>query len=257
MQRIFLLFFLVSLFSYAGRAQGLQQWYVCLPCGACDSLTYKVPGVCPYCGMTLVKKEAAVAANRPLNVAIFVFDGMELLDFAGPGEVFGGEAGFRVYTVGVGVDAVMSQGFVKVAPAYSMFNCPKPDILVVPGGDVGAVMSDVRVTGWVKRLAGDSVRIMSVCTGAGILSAAGLLDGKTVTTFHNYIDPLQQITPKAKVLRGKRFVDNGLIITTAGISAGIDGALHLLARLKGEAAARQAAMRMEYDKWVPGEGLVL
>ena len=86
---------------------------------------------------------------------------------------------------------------------------------------------------------------------------AGLLDGKQATTFHSYIDPLQKATPKAKILRNARFVDNGQVITTAGVSAGIDGALHVVARLKGVEVARQTAFYMEYDKWKSSEGLVV
>lgn len=86
---------------------------------------------------------------------------------------------------------------------------------------------------------------------------AGLLDGLTATTFHSNIEDLQAVLPKTKVLANARFVDNGRVITTAGISAGIDGALHLVARLKGEEEAKKVAEYMEYDKWVPNQGVVV
>ena len=89
------------------------------------------------------------------------------------------------------------------------------------------------------------------------MGKAGLLDGKQVTTFHNYLDALQQANPTAKVLRGTRYVDNGQVVTTAGISAGIDGSLHVVAKLLGDEVARQTALNMEYDKWVPNQGLVV
>ena len=97
----------------------------------------------------------------------------------------------------------------------------------------------------------------SVCTGAFILGKAGLLDGLTTTTFHNSIQQLQKEVPKTKVLSNVRFVDNGRVITTAGISAGIDGALHLVSKILGEQKALEVAKTMEYDKWVPNQGMVI
>ena len=89
------------------------------------------------------------------------------------------------------------------------------------------------------------------------MGRAGILDGLTATTFHSSIDGLRKALPSTKVLSNVRFVDNGRVITTAGISAGIDGALHLVTKLKGEDLAKQTASYMEYDKWVPGQGLIL
>ena len=96
-----------------------------------------------------------------------------------------------------------------------------------------------------------------MCTGAFLLGRAGILDGLTVITFHGSIENLRQLVPQATVLAEVRYVDNGRVITTAGISAGIDGALHLVSRLRGKEAAKEVAEYMEYDKWVPGEGLIL
>lgn len=97
----------------------------------------------------------------------------------------------------------------------------------------------------------------SVCTGAFILGKAGLLNNLQVTTFHLSIGNLQKAVPSARVLKNVRYVDNGRVITTAGISAGIDGALHLVAKLKGKEAAMKVAQHMEYDKYVPEQGLVV
>jgi transcriptional regulator GlxA family with amidase domain len=195
--------------------------------------------------------------NEGLNVAIFIHDGVELLDFAGPAEVFSTSPGFNVYTVSDTEAPILSQGFVKVTPQYSIDNCPKPDILVLPGGATQVPMGNDKVIQWIKSSVPGTVITLSVCTGAGLLSKAGLLDGKTVTTFHNFIDDLQEMTPKAKVIRNIRFVDNGKIITTAGISAGIDGALHVVSRIRGEKTARATAENMEYDKWKPADGLII
>lgn len=189
------------------------------------------------------------------TVAIFLYNSVELLDFAGPGEVFSA-AGFNVYTVSVDGKEVLSQGFVTVKPQYSIENAPKPDIVVFPGGNATPSSKDQRVIAWIKSNVSSGTLAMSVCTGAAILARAGLLDGHNVTTFHNYIDGLQEILPNSKVLRDTRFVDNGAVLTTAGVSAGIDGALHLVARIKGLDHAKGTAEYMEYDKWRPEEGRV-
>ncbi|NML65199.1 DJ-1/PfpI family protein [Hymenobacter sp. RP-2-7] len=190
------------------------------------------------------------------NVAILVYKNMEILDFAGPGEVFS-VAGFNVYTVAVAPEPISSQGFVVITPNYTLANCPPPDIVVVPGGDTEPILADAALVKWVQTQAAHAEVLLSVCTGAGLLGKAGLLDGKQATTYHDYLDALQRANPKAKVLRGTRYVDNGQVITTAGISAGIDGSLHVVANLLGEEAARQVARTMEYDKWQPNQGLVV
>jgi len=110
---------------------------------------------------------------------------------------------------------------------------------------------------WLLKRAPEVDYLFSVCTGAFVLGNAGLLDGLTVTTFHQSIDDLRREVPAATVLENVRFVDNGKVITTAGISAGIDGALHLVQKLQGKEAAQRVADYMEYDKWVPEQGLIL
>jgi transcriptional regulator GlxA family with amidase domain len=195
--------------------------------------------------------------TKKRNVAIFIHNGVEVLDFAGPSEVFAATQGFNVYTVSLTKEPIISQGFIRVVPTYSLTDCPRPDILVLPGGQTGPFLTNEPLISWIKRCAETAEVILSVCTGAGLLGRAGLLDGLQATTFHNYIEPLQKATPKAKILRHTRFVDNGQIITTAGVSAGIDGALHVVAKLKGLTIATQTAAYMEYDKWKPNEGLVV
>ncbi len=203
--------------------------------------------------LLLVRAEAQQKENY--SVAIFLYNGVELLDFAGPGEVFSA-AGFRVYTASVDGKDILSQGFVNVKPQYSVENAPRPDIVVFPGGGADAPSKDARVIGWLKSNVETGTMAMSVCTGAAILARAGMLEGYNVTTFHNYIDGLQAILPNSKVLRDTRFVDNGVVVTTAGVSAGIDGALHLVSRIKGLETAKETARYMEYDKWKPEEGRI-
>jgi len=188
------------------------------------------------------------AATR--TVAIFVYPGVELLDFSGPGEVFaaahgpGGRA-FRVVTVAEAGGPIVSQGFLHVTPQYTFADCPQPDILVLPGGNTPTDHPEVKA--WLRRVVPETEVTLSVCNGAMLLATAGLLAGQRATTHHGTLDLLLLACPDTTVEPTLRFVDNGRIVTSAGVSAGIDGALHVVSRLCGEEAARATASYMEYD----------
>ena len=220
-----------------------------------------------FCGATAANSFAnrlAQSAQTPANVkvrnvAVFVHEGVELLDFAGPGEVFaaarrpeGGRA-FNVYTVAASAEPITSQGFVSVTPRYTFENAPRPDIVVLPGGNTGIPLQNPKVIEWVKRTSQDAEVMMSVCTGAFLLARAGLLDGQPATTHWGSIDALRQESPKTTVLENRRVIDNGKVLTTAGVSAGIDGALHVVDKLLGRDAAGKTARYMEY-RWTPEAG---
>jgi putative intracellular protease/amidase/YHS domain-containing protein len=192
-------------------------------------------------------------AHPVRNVAILIFDGMELLDFAGPAEVFTGTGRgptFKVYTVGVTREPITSQRLVTMTPQHTLADCPRPDIIVVPGGDTRAVAKDQRVLEWLKESTKQAEIVLSVCTGAFVLANAGMLDGKEATTHWGSTARLRELFPKVTVHENRRFVDNGKIITAAGVSAGIDASLHVVERLLGEDTARQTARYMEYN-WQP------
>jgi transcriptional regulator GlxA family with amidase domain len=193
--------------------------------------------------------------QKKYKVAFYLQDGVEVLDFAGPMEVFS-YAQFEVFTVSKTKDPITSQRILKILPDYSINDAPKADIIAFFGGNAGNAYKDTQVIDWLKKQPVPDF-YFSVCTGAFILGKADLLNNLTVTTFHASIENLQKAVPSAKVLSNVRFVDNGKVITTAGISAGIDGALHLVSKIKGEEAAKEVARYMEYDKWVPGKGLIV
>lgn len=235
--------------------------YFCPPCGNdCDTLQFEKDGKCNYCGMALVKQNIAERQaklkEKKMTIAFYLQDGVEVLDFAGPMEVFT-YAGFSVFTVSKKKELITAQGVLKVMPDYSIDDAPPSDILAFFGGNAGVASSDEAVINWVNARRATTQYHFSVCTGAFVLGKAGLLDNLTVTTFHLSIDNLKKAVPTAKVLSDVRFVDNGRVITTAGISAGIDGALYLVSKLKGEQAAKDVAFYMEYDKWVPNQGLII
>jgi transcriptional regulator GlxA family with amidase domain len=176
------------------------------------------------------------------TVAVLLFEGVELMDFAGPAEVFiiadRGKA-FRVVTIAESTKPIKTMGGITVTPDFSFDNAPKADILVIPGGNTRAVGPAGKA--WLKKASGDAGITMSVCYGAFLLADAGILNGKEATTHHWAIDDLKAAAPKCKVVTGKRFVASGKIVTTAGVTAGIDGALHVVEQQLGKKAAKWAA----------------
>lgn len=189
------------------------------------------------------------------RIAFYLQDRVEILDFAGPMEVFA-YAGYEIFTVSKTKDPIKAQGIVTVLPDYSITDAPAADILAFFGGNAGLAEDDPEVIQWIVNQKAVNYHF-SVCSGAFILAKAGLLANQHATTFHSSIDRFEKKYPSTAVHRGARFVDNGKIITTAGVSAGIDGALHLVAKLNGFNAARAAAHYIEYDKWDPTLGLNL
>lgn len=188
------------------------------------------------------------------RVGIFIFDAVEVLDFAGPFEVFAVTAElnrgrhFDVAVIAAGRQPVMAANGLEVIPGRTLADGWIPDVLVLPGGS--GTKRVIRDRGLLGSLAGACERaevILSVCSGARILAKLGLLDGLEATTHHEVIAQLSELAPAARLVPGRRFVDAGRIVTTGGISAGIDGALHLVGRLAGEDAARRTARYMEYD----------
>ena len=187
------------------------------------------------------------------HVGILVFDDVEVLDFAGPFEVFAvadelsGHAAFNVFTMAPRPGVVRANNGLKVVPDYTVDDCPVPSVLVVPGGfGTRALMRNSVIMEWIHRAAGRSEVTLSICTGALLLAKAGLLDGLRVTTHHELLGMLGELAPLAVVDPGARFHDNGAIVTAAGISAGIDASLHVVGRLLGAGSAEGTATYMEY-----------
>lgn len=190
--------------------------------------------------------------NSSRKLAILLFDEVEILDFCGPYEVFSvaarqtEPAPFEVYTVAEKTPIVTSHGL-TVSPHYGLEDCPSPDILLVPGG-IGTrrEMYNPALIDWIRQRADGAELVLSVCTGALLLGKAGLLDGLEVTTHHRALDLLREVVPAATVCSNRRYLDNGRIVTSAGIAAGIDMSLHVVARLLGQETALATARHMEY-----------
>lgn len=196
-----------------------------------------------------------------IQVAILLYPGVELLDFSGPAEVFSNAKGFDVYTVSTaGKNIATKNGTLKITADYTLDNAPQPDIIVVPGGPENAikpVTTDQNTMSWLKKTSLKTRLNMSVCTGAEILGKAGILENKTATTHQAALDTLQSRYKNTRFVKDVRFVEDGNVITTAGVSAGIDGALYVVEKLKGLKEALFVTLIMQYDKWKPGDGLII
>jgi transcriptional regulator GlxA family with amidase domain len=193
------------------------------------------------------------------NVGIYIFDEIEVLDLGGPFEVFstasrmksrlqpGTEKPFEVFTIADAIRPVRARGGLMLQPNFDIANHPAIDIFIVPGGLVTAELKRDAIVEWISRTAAKSELTASVCTGAFLLGKAGLLGGKTITTHWEDIDNFRAVFPDIPVQGEKRWVDAGTIVTSAGISAGLDMSLHLVARLEGEGLAIRTARQMDYD----------
>ena len=188
-------------------------------------------------------------------MAILVFDEVEVLDFAGPFEVFAvtdelrSREAFNVYTVAPRPGSVRARNGLNVVPGFTLGDCPPAHILVVPGGiGTRALLGNDVLLKWIQEKSRTAEVTMSVCTGSLLLGKAGLLDGLRATTHHLAIDLLREVAPGAIVEPGARFHDNGRIITSAGVSAGIDCSFHLVGRLLGDPVAAATAAHMEYER---------
>jgi len=213
--------------------------------------------------MNIANSPAQPSVHK-LNVGILMFDGVEVLDFAGPFEVFSrtrlvpgvesrrsdASAPFRVFTVTRNGETVTATGDLQLTPRYSFQTSPPIDLLVVPGGyGTRALLRDRETLDWICTTAAKAKKVTSVCTGSLLLAQAGLLDGRRATTHWGALDLLQEISDARKadisIQHDLRFVDDG-IITSAGVSAGIDMALHVVEQVCGASVAAETAHYMDY-----------
>ena len=189
-----------------------------------------------------------------MKVGIVIFNEVEVLDFAGPYEVFslaskGNEKIFEVKTISETGKLISARNGLKVLPDFSYQNEPIFDLLIVPGG-YGAEEIEIKnpvMIEWLKSQQNKVEILASVCTGALLLAEAGILDNKRATTHWMDYDRLEKEYPKVEVVRGVKFVDEGHILTSGGISAGINMSFHIIKRLFGAEVVKDLAKRMEYD----------
>ena len=208
-------------------------------------------------------------SSPPFSIAILIFDDVEVMDFAGPMEVFNVAAElqanpkppFRVFTVAETNAPVKAKGNLVVHPNFSIYNMPQDyvELLIVPGGSGTRkiIAEKPHLIDWLSGQSQKVSRIASVCTGSHLLTEAGLLDScDKVTTHHTCVDELEAMLSarpnnSVRIVQNKRFVDQGRILTSAGIAAGIDMSLYLVYKLFGKEEARATAKEMEYDWNLP------
>jgi putative intracellular protease/amidase/YHS domain-containing protein len=205
----------------------------------------------PTCKTEFLQRRGQTPAPAE-SVAILLFDGVQIIDYTGPYEVFG-QAGLRVFTVAASTAPITTSMGMKVTPDYALAQAPAAEVLVIPGGGIDRALNNPEIIAWIRERAAPARHVLSVCNGALILAKTGLLDGLAATTFYDLIPALREAAPKTRVVTDQRYVDNGKIITTAGLSSGIDGSLHVIERLQGKGPAQQVALNMEYD-WRPDSG---
>lgn len=196
------------------------------------------------------------------NVGVLVFDGVALLDVAGPFEVLTRarlepgvesrrreeEALFEAFTVAKTKDPVTATGGIVLVPGHSFADAPRVDLLLVPGGfGTRPVLQDAETVEWIRRTAASAKRTASVCTGALLLARAGLLDGRRATTHWGAFGLLASLARDVTVDREARFVDDG-VMTSAGVASGVDLALHIVETLFGRAVADETARYLEYRR---------
>jgi transcriptional regulator GlxA family with amidase domain len=185
-----------------------------------------------------------------VRVGFLISDSAKVIDFCGPWEVFqdvilhrdGMHHPFELYTVAESRDVIRASGGLRVVPDYTINDAPLPHVLVVPA------MEGTRAThAWIRKVSETNHITMSVCTGAFQLARAGLLDGLTATTHHDYQDEFAGEFPTVRVVKDVRFVEHERIATAAGLTAGVDLALRVVERYHGREVAQATAEFMEHD----------
>tara|TARA_B100001029_G_scaffold163307_1_gene153321 strand:+ start:353 stop:970 length:618 start_codon:yes stop_codon:yes gene_type:complete len=199
---------------------------------------------------------------KKINVGIFIFDEVEVLDFAGPFEVFsrtrllkGAEsrrsndsAPFNPFTVSIDTKPLTATGGLKIIADYTFNNFPKIDILIVPGGyGTRTLLNNESLLKWIKAVSDKANITASVCTGSLLLAKAGLLEGKRATTHWGAIEALKSISKDIQVITERRVV-NDEIITSAGVSSGIDMAFMIVENLYGEQVASDTSKYIEFHR---------
>ena len=191
-------------------------------------------------------------ASGAIPVAFVISKGAVLIDFAGPWEVFENasipgrgmmDSAFELYTVAETLEPVTVSGGMKIVPNYTFQNAPQPKVIVIPAQDD----SPEPMLNWIRKATQKSDVTMSVCTGAYVLAATGLLNGKAATTHHSAYSDLEMQFPDIQVKRGARFIEEGNLATAGGLTSGMDLALRVVGRYFGEEAIERTAFQLEYQ----------
>ena len=203
----------------------------------------------PEAAAALPPRPLAVPPSGAVRVAFLIGPNVNVIDTAGPWETFqdagagaGGSSPFQLFTVAQTKQVVHATAGLRLAPHHTYASAPQPDVVVVP-----AKQATAATRRWLRRRAAKAQVVMSVCTGAFILAEAGLLDGRTATTHHDFFDQFESSFPNVRLVRGERFVEHDDVATAAGLTSGIDLALRVVERYLGRPAAEGTARYMEHE----------
>ena len=194
-----------------------------------------------------------------INVGIFLYNEVEVLDFAGPFEVFSTASRvnirispqsqnlYNVFTVAEDQKPIIARGGLQILPKYSISDHPTINLLIIPGGIVTNELKKKHIISWILNCSNSTDITASVCTGAFLLAKAGLLKARSATTHWEDINDLISMFPDIKIQKNVRWVDEGQVVTSAGISAGIDMSLYLISSTANLNLAELTAKQMEFD----------
>lgn len=228
-----------------------QIIYFCSPCGCSEDGKYlSDAGTCSVCHMelqpALIGLERENSPTPRPTVGIFLFNGADIMDVSGPLSVFE-HAGFQVITFGKQKEMTRIGMNIELMPDFEMGSLPTIDVLVLPGGGLSeSNPGDEKVVNFLKQRKDSTEVILSVCSGAFFLGEAGLLDNHQSTTFAGLLPRLESQYPKSEVLNNVKYADNGQIVTSAGLSSGIDASFHVVSKFYGIGRAQEIANHMEY-----------
>ncbi len=199
----------------------------------------------------------APADGSPIPVAFLLDEGATIIDFCGPWEVFQDAGGrFNLFTVAPSTAPIRASGGMRIIADHALADAPEAKVIVIPaqsGGRQDRPTTAAKVA-WLRERHAAADVVLSVCTGAFLLARTGLLDGLNATTHHDFLADFTRDFPRVNLQRHRRYVDNGKIVTSGGLTSGVDAALHIVARYFGLNVARQAADYMEYESrsWIEG-----
>lgn len=237
----------------ARAAQEAEPWWCVMRGKPCDLVDHAAAGNCPQCGMALQSRSAVIAlqaaqAAKQKTVGVVLYPGFELLDACGPLEMWGNVAELRLVTVSQRSGRVNSIQGVALVADHSFADCPELDLLMVPGG-MGTLkeLENEAFLAFLRERSERAELTTSVCSGSALLAKAGLLDGRKATSNKLWFDLAVKQSGAVEWVYEARWVDDGEFVTSSGVSAGMDMALHVIERLYGKARAEQVAAWTEYQ----------
>ncbi|MEL7122087.1 MAG: DJ-1/PfpI family protein [Bacteroidota bacterium] len=193
--------------------------------------------------------------NKKRNIGILIFDNAEVLDFAGPFEIFAVTSElndhklFNVFTVGESIKPISAVNGLSVNPKYDFNTCPHIDVLIISGGSgTRQQMGNKNMLDWINKIHQETEYTLSICSGSRLLGALSLLDDQPYCTHHEVYNHMDEIVPTGLPQKDKRYVQAGKIFTSGGISAGIDLSIHVVEKLHGEKTAKRTTDYMEYNR---------